>query len=161
MRNKRFLVGCRLFEAKCKGHGHMQFICIRSWRDIAIVITVPITEHYKPHCGSHVLGELIVLHLHYLSIFNHVGHCNLIDKVDESILQLLAKQYVKLNLQIGGAWYLYLTTGFACVDIRQFYYHVPVSRTQSEQERDRYTTQRMEQVERSGRTDSSKTPTLG
>jgi len=44
-------------------------------------------------------------------------------QVDEAINSLVAKQYVQLNIHVGGKWYLSVTTGFACVDIRQYYYH--------------------------------------
>jgi len=43
--------------------------------------------------------------------------------VDENVNKLLVKQHVQLNLPIGGKWYVSVTTGFACVDIRQYYYH--------------------------------------
>jgi len=46
-----------------------------------------------------------------------------IDDVTESVNNLIAKQYVQLNRPIGGKWYVSVTTGFACVDIRQYYYH--------------------------------------
>jgi hypothetical protein len=45
------------------------------------------------------------------------------DQIDESLQQIAAKQYVKFCIHIGGKWYVSVTTGFACVDIRQFYYH--------------------------------------
>jgi hypothetical protein len=45
------------------------------------------------------------------------------DQVDEAVVKLLAKQDVQLNLHIGGKWHVSVTTGFACVDIRQYYYH--------------------------------------
>ena len=45
-----------------------------------------------------------------------------IGQVDEAVNNLLAKQYVQLNVHIGGKCYLSVTTGFACVDIRQYYY---------------------------------------
>jgi len=40
-------------------------------------------------------------------------------QVDEAINSLVAKQYVQLSIHVGGKWYLSVTTGFACVDIRQ------------------------------------------
>ena len=46
-----------------------------------------------------------------------------IGQVDEAVNNLLAKQYVQLSLHIGGKCYISVTTGFACVDIRQFYYN--------------------------------------
>lgn len=46
-----------------------------------------------------------------------------IDQVNEAVDQLAAKQYVALNLHIGGKFYISVTTGFQCVDIRQYYYN--------------------------------------
>ena len=46
-----------------------------------------------------------------------------IDEVNENVNALIAKQYVQLNRPIGGKWYVSMTTGFACVSIRQYYYH--------------------------------------
>ena len=45
------------------------------------------------------------------------------EQVDESLQQVAANQYVKYSTHIGGKWYVSVTTGFPCVDIRQFYYH--------------------------------------
>jgi hypothetical protein len=45
-------------------------------------------------------------------------------EIDESVKQLVDKQgNVKLFVHVGGAWYVSVTTGFACVDIRLFYNH--------------------------------------
>jgi hypothetical protein len=52
-----------------------------------------------------------------------VQFVGLMDQVDEAVSKLIAKQDVQLNLHIGGKWYISVTTGFACVDIRQYYYH--------------------------------------
>ena len=46
-----------------------------------------------------------------------------IGQVDEAVHQLVAKQYVQLNLHLGGKYYLSVTTGFACVDIREYYFN--------------------------------------
>ena len=45
------------------------------------------------------------------------------DEIDESLQKIAAKQYVKFCMHIGGKWHVSVTTGFACVDLRQFYYH--------------------------------------
>ena len=45
------------------------------------------------------------------------------EQVDESLRQIAANQYVKYCTHIGGKWYVSVTTGFSCVDVRQFYYH--------------------------------------
>ena len=36
---------------------------------------------------------------------------------------MTGKQYVQLNLHLGGKYYLSVTTGFACVDIREYYFN--------------------------------------
>ena len=46
-----------------------------------------------------------------------------IGEIDDNVNGLIAKQYVQLNLPIGGKWFVSVTTGFACVSIRQYYYH--------------------------------------
>jgi hypothetical protein len=43
---------------------------------------------------------------------------------EESLKQMLAKQYVKFNQHVGGGWYLSVTTGYLCVDLRRWYYDV-------------------------------------
>jgi Transcriptional Coactivator p15 (PC4) len=43
--------------------------------------------------------------------------------IDDSVHSLLAKQYVKFNTHIGGGIFVSVTTGFACVDIREFYWN--------------------------------------
>jgi Transcriptional Coactivator p15 (PC4) len=48
---------------------------------------------------------------------------SLVEQVDESINRLLVKQNVDLKLAIGGKFYVSVTTGFICVDLREFYYH--------------------------------------
>ena len=44
-------------------------------------------------------------------------------QVDEAVNKLIAKQNVQRSLHVGGKCYVSVTTGFACVDIRQFYYN--------------------------------------
>ena len=48
---------------------------------------------------------------------------SLFEQVDESINQLLVKQNVDLKLPIGEKFYVSVTTGYTCVDLREFYYH--------------------------------------
>jgi hypothetical protein len=48
---------------------------------------------------------------------------SIINQVEESLGQLLVKQHVAYNEHIGGGWYVSVSTGFTCVDIRKFYYH--------------------------------------
>ena len=43
-------------------------------------------------------------------------------QVDEAVNQLVTKQYVQLSLLFGGKYYQSVTTGFACVDIRKYYF---------------------------------------
>jgi hypothetical protein len=46
------------------------------------------------------------------------------NEIDESVQQLVDKQQnVKLSVHVGGGWYVSVTSGFACVDIRLFYNH--------------------------------------
>ena len=44
-------------------------------------------------------------------------------QVDEAVNQLVAKQYVQLNLHLGGKYYLSVTASYACVDIREYYFN--------------------------------------
>jgi Transcriptional Coactivator p15 (PC4) len=46
-----------------------------------------------------------------------------LSQVDEAVNQLITKQYVQLNLHLGGKCYISVTTGFACVDIREYYFN--------------------------------------
>lgn len=47
-------------------------------------------------------------------------HC--MSQVDDSIKSLREQQqYVKHQQHIGGRWFVCVTTGYRCVDIRQFY----------------------------------------
>ena len=41
--------------------------------------------------------------------------------VDESLRKRFADDFVNIRQHIGGAWYVSVSTGFACIDIRQFY----------------------------------------
>ena len=41
--------------------------------------------------------------------------------VDESLRKVCAGEFVNFRQHIGGAWYVSVSTGFSCVDIRQFY----------------------------------------
>jgi len=43
--------------------------------------------------------------------------------VDQCLENMRQQQAVNLQYHIGGKWYVSLTTGFNCVDIRQFYWH--------------------------------------
>lgn len=44
------------------------------------------------------------------------------DTIDDCVAKLvLGQQEVKLQTHIGGGWYVSVTSGFRCVDIRQFY----------------------------------------
>jgi hypothetical protein len=47
----------------------------------------------------------------------------IMEQIDEAVNTMMAKQYVQYVQHIGGKWYVSVTTGFQCVDIRQFYYH--------------------------------------
>jgi len=44
-------------------------------------------------------------------------------QVDEAVNSHLAKQYVQLNIHVGGKCYLSVTTGFVGVDFRQNYFN--------------------------------------
>jgi len=43
------------------------------------------------------------------------------DNINEAVKQLHEKKYVKYFKHIGGGWYVSVTTGFWCVDLRKFY----------------------------------------
>jgi hypothetical protein len=43
--------------------------------------------------------------------------------IDETVNSLLAKQNVGFCAHIGGGWFVSLTTGYLCVDLRKFYLH--------------------------------------
>ncbi len=45
----------------------------------------------------------------------------IINRVDESL-----EQRVNFSYHVGGAWYVSVTTGFQCVDIRKWYYSMPI-----------------------------------
>ena len=44
-------------------------------------------------------------------------------QIDDCVTSLQAKQYIKFNSHIGGGVFVSVTTGFACVDIREFYWN--------------------------------------
>jgi len=44
-------------------------------------------------------------------------------QVDEAVNNLIAQQEIQFRVHIGGKWHVSVTTDFACVDIRQYYYH--------------------------------------
>jgi Transcriptional Coactivator p15 (PC4) len=46
-----------------------------------------------------------------------------VNQVDEAVNSLISKQAVHLNLHIGGKWHISVTTGYACVDFRRYYYN--------------------------------------
>jgi hypothetical protein len=41
--------------------------------------------------------------------------------IDENLLAIKNKQYVKMERRLGGTVYVSVTTGYRCVDIRHFY----------------------------------------
>ena len=41
--------------------------------------------------------------------------------IEASLRKLCSGEFVNFRQHIGGAWYLSVSTGFACLDIRQFY----------------------------------------
>jgi len=43
------------------------------------------------------------------------------DNINEAVSQLHEKKYVKYFKHIGANWYVSVTTGFWCVDLRKFY----------------------------------------
>jgi hypothetical protein len=44
------------------------------------------------------------------------------DEIDQSVAKLVdGQQAVKLQLHVGAGWYVSVTTGYRCVDIRKFY----------------------------------------
>ena len=44
------------------------------------------------------------------------------DEIDQCVAKVAAKDDdVKLQLHIGGGWYVSVTSGFFCVDVRRFY----------------------------------------
>ena len=44
-----------------------------------------------------------------------------VENIEEAVKQLSNRQYVKYFCHIGDNWYVSVTTGFRCVDIRRFY----------------------------------------
>jgi hypothetical protein len=47
----------------------------------------------------------------------------LIEDIDNAVDQLNARQYVSYQTHIGGTWYVSISTGFMCINFRQFYKH--------------------------------------
>jgi len=43
------------------------------------------------------------------------------DSINEAVKELCDKKYVKYFKHIGDGWYVSVTTGFNCVDLRKFY----------------------------------------
>ncbi len=43
------------------------------------------------------------------------------DEIDSAVLKLSTPEQVALKIHIGGAWYLSVTSGFPCIDLRRFY----------------------------------------
>jgi hypothetical protein len=44
------------------------------------------------------------------------------DEIDSTLSKLFkGENDIKLQLHIGGAWYVSVTTGFRCIDVRKFY----------------------------------------
>jgi len=43
------------------------------------------------------------------------------DNINEAVKELCEKKYVKYFKHIGDGWYVSVTTGFRCVDVRRFY----------------------------------------
>jgi hypothetical protein len=43
------------------------------------------------------------------------------DEIDNAVNKLIREEEVKLRLHIGASWYVSVTTGYRCVDIRKFY----------------------------------------
>ena len=41
--------------------------------------------------------------------------------IEQSLQKLAASEFVKYKQHIGGGWYVSVTTGYQCVDIRRFY----------------------------------------
>ena len=44
-----------------------------------------------------------------------------IDNIDRAVKEMVENKYVKLETHIGGLWYVSVTTGFRCVDLRKFF----------------------------------------
>ncbi len=51
----------------------------------------------------------------------------IMNRVDEGLEQLISKQRVNFSYHVGGAWYVSVTTGFQCVDIRKWYYNTSIN----------------------------------
>ena len=45
-----------------------------------------------------------------------------LEEIDNAVLKLVkGEEDVKLQLHIGGAWYVSVTSGFRCIDLRKFF----------------------------------------
>jgi len=44
-------------------------------------------------------------------------------QIDQSVIYLQTNQYVKFSTHIGGAYFIFVTTGWAFIDLREFYYN--------------------------------------
>lgn len=44
-----------------------------------------------------------------------------IDEIDRVLLKLTSGEYVNYKQHFGAAWYISVTTGFPCIDLRKFY----------------------------------------
>ena len=47
----------------------------------------------------------------------------MLNHIDQHVDLMMGNQYVMYNHHIGGKWHVSVTTGFKCVDLRQFYFH--------------------------------------
>jgi hypothetical protein len=43
------------------------------------------------------------------------------DEIDNAVAKLIKEEEVKLQLHVGAAWYVSVTTGFRCIDLRKFF----------------------------------------
>jgi hypothetical protein len=44
------------------------------------------------------------------------------DEIDNAVAKLIqGEEEVKLQLHVGAAWYVSVTTGFRCIDLRKFF----------------------------------------
>ena len=45
----------------------------------------------------------------------------LIEEIDNAVDQLIACKHVSYQTHIGGKWFVSISTGFRCINLRQFY----------------------------------------
>jgi Transcriptional Coactivator p15 (PC4) len=50
-----------------------------------------------------------------------VQFLHMIEDIDNAVNQLNTHQYVSYQAHIGGKWFVTVTTGFLCINLRQFY----------------------------------------